>query len=228
MGKVIRIAPSILSADFARLADEIAAAEQAGGDVIHVDVMDGQFVPNITIGPPVVASIKKIANVPLDVHLMIDRPERFVRQFADAGSDSLTVHPESTSHLHSVLQQIRRFEVEAGVVLNPATSITALYKVIELVNNVLIMTVNPGFGGQEFIPEMLDKIKRVRKLLDERNSSAWLSVDGGINEHTAPQVVSYGATSLVAGSAIFASPDGISKAIANLRNSLNSVASIDI
>ena len=221
MGKLIRIAPSILSADFARLADEIAAAEKAGGDVIHVDVMDGQFVPNITIGPPVVASIKRVANIPLDVHLMIDRPERYIQHFVEAGADSLTVHPESTPHLHSVLQQIRHMGVEAGVVLNPATPVSALEYVLNLVNVVLIMTVNPGFGGQKFIPEMLQKIKSVRDLLDKRNSTAWLSVDGGINQRTAPQVVAYGATSLVAGSAIFASPDGVAKAIADLRASVD-------
>ena len=225
MSKVIRIAPSILSADFARLADDIAAAEQAGGDVIHVDVMDGQFVPNITIGPPVVASIKRVAHVPLDVHLMIDRPERFVQHFVEAGADSVTVHPESTPHLHNVLQQIQALGAEAGVVLNPATPVSALENVLNLVSVVLIMTVNPGFGGQKFIPEMLDKIKKVRHLLDERNIDAWLSVDGGINCHTAPQVVAYGATSLVAGSAIFASPKGVAKAIADIKASVDSKSS---
>jgi ribulose-phosphate 3-epimerase len=217
MRKEIRIAPSILSADFARLGDEISAAEKAGGDVIHVDVMDGHFVPNITIGPPVVASIKKVAHVPLDVHLMIDRPERFIQQFVKAGADSVTVHPEATPHLHKVLQDIQHFGAEAGVVLNPATPVSALDHVLDLVNVVLIMTVNPGFGGQKFIPEMLDKIRKVRDLLDERNIDAWLSVDGGINRATAPQVVAYGATSLVAGSAIFASSDGVEKAIADLK-----------
>jgi len=223
MSKVYRIAPSILSADFARLGDDISAAEQAGGDVIHVDVMDGHFVPNITIGPLVVASIKKVTQLPLDVHLMIDHPERFVRDFVEAGADSLSVHPESTPHIHRVLQQIRDLGVEAGVALNPATPISVLEHVLNLVDVILIMTVNPGFGGQKFIPEMLDKIKQVRKLLDERNVDAWISVDGGINRHTAPQVVAYGANSLVAGSAIFASPEGVATAIAQLRTSISVV-----
>ena len=220
MTKVFRIAPSILSADFSRLAEEIRAAEQAGGDVIHVDVMDGHFVPNITIGPPVVASLKKVSTLPLDVHLMIDHPEKFIRDFVDAGADSLTVHPESTPHLHRVLQQIRGMGVQAGVVLNPATPISILEYVLDLVDVILIMTVNPGFGGQKFIPEMLKKIKTVRELLDERNIDAWISVDGGINRNTAPHVVAHGANSLVAGSALFASPAGIDAALAELRASV--------
>lgn len=220
MSKFYRIAPSILSADFARLADEISAAEQAGGDVIHVDVMDGHFVPNITIGPLVVASIKKVTHLPLDVHLMINHPERYVRDFVDAGADSLSVHPESTPHLHRVLQQIRDLGVEAGVVLNPATPVSILEYTLDLVNVILIMTVNPGFGGQKFIPEMLGKISQVRKLLDDKCIDAWLSVDGGINQQTAPQVVAYGANSLVAGSAIFASPEGVATAITQLRSSI--------
>lgn len=220
MRKEIRIAPSILSADFARLADEIHAAEEAGGDIIHVDVMDGQFVPNITIGPPVIASIKKVATVPLDVHLMIDHPERYISQFAHAGADALTVHPESTPHLHRVLQSIRSHGIKAGIVFNPATSISALDYVIDLVDLVLVMTVNPGFGGQKFIPEMLEKIRSVRARLDAQNSDAWLSVDGGINVQTAPQVVACGADTLVAGSAIFSSPVGVARAIADLRKSV--------
>ena len=220
MSKFYRIAPSILSADFARLADDISAAEQAGGDVIHVDVMDGHFVPNITIGPLVVASIKKVTRLPLDVHLMIDRPERYVPDFVEAGADSISVHPESTPHLHRVLQQIRGFGVEAGVVLNPATPVSVLEYTLDLVNVILIMTVNPGFGGQMFIPAMLGKISQVRTMLDEKGQDAWISVDGGINQHTAPQVVAYGANSLVAGSAIFSSPVGIASAIKQLRSSI--------
>ena len=223
MSKVYRIAPSILSADFARLADEISAAEHAGGDVIHVDVMDGHFVPNITIGPLVVAAIKKITQLPLDVHLMIDHPERYVRDFVEAGADSLSVHPESTPHLHRVLQQIRSYGVEAGVVLNPATPVSVLEYTLDLVNVVLVMTVNPGFGGQKFIPEMLGKIRQVRNLLENKGKDAWISVDGGINTLTAPQVVAYGANSLVAGSAIFASPDGVAAAILQLRSSVEGV-----
>ncbi|MDF1515172.1 MAG: ribulose-phosphate 3-epimerase, partial [Anaerolineae bacterium] len=203
MNTTFRIAPSILSANFARLAEDIHAAEQAGADVIHVDVMDGHFVPNITIGPPVVAAIKKITACPLDVHLMIEHPELFIRDFVQAGADSLTVHPESTPHLHRVLQHIRGFGIQAGVVLNPATPIAILDYVLDLVDVILVMTVNPGFGGQKFIPEMLPKIKSVRKLLDEKGVDAWISVDGGINVETAPLVVEKGANSLVAGSAIF-------------------------
>jgi ribulose-phosphate 3-epimerase len=226
MVKVFRIAPSILSADFARLADAITAAEQAGGDVIHVDVMDGHFVPNITIGPPVVAAVKRVAKCPLDVHLMIDRPERYIRQFVEAGADALSVHPEATPNLHRVLQQIRDYGIEAGVVLNPATPVSVLDYVLNLVDVILVMTVNPGFGGQKFIPEMLDKIKKVRMLLDDRNMDTWLSVDGGINQNTAPQVVAYGANSLVAGSAIFSSPDGVVQAIAEIRKSVDHLLSI--
>ncbi len=223
MSKVYRIAPSILSADFARLADDISAAELAGGDVIHIDVMDGHFVPNITIGPLVVAAIRKITQLPLDVHLMIDHPERYVRDFAEAGADSLSVHPESTPHLHRVLQEIRSYGVEAGVVLNPATPVSVLEYTLDLINVVLVMTVNPGFGGQKFIPEMLGKIRQVRNLLENKGKDVWISVDGGINTLTAPQVVAYGANSLVAGSAIFASPDGVAAAILQLRSSVEGV-----
>ena len=213
----MRIAPSILSADFARLGDQVRAAEDAGADVIHVDVMDGHFVPNITIGPPVVSAVRGVTSLPLDVHLMIEHPERFVAAFAESGADILTVHPEATVHLHRVLQQIRDLGLRAGVALNPSTHESELAYVLPYTDLVLVMTVNPGFGGQKIIPEMFHKIARVRALLNAHLHSAWLSVDGGIDPQTAPQVVAAGADTLVAGSAIYAAPAGIAAAIGALR-----------
>lgn len=221
MNRYVRIAPSILSADFACLGAAIDMAEEAGADVIHVDVMDGHFVPNMTIGPPVVAALRKVTRLPLDVHLMIETPERYVEAFAQAGADILTVHPEATAHLHQVLRQIRGMGVQAGVSLNPATLESALHYVLGMVDLVLVMTVNPGFGGQDFLPEMLPKITAVRALLDAAGSTAWLSVDGGINAETAPVVVAHGADHLVAGSAIFAAAEGVAAAIRTLRGSAN-------
>ncbi|MCU0522699.1 MAG: ribulose-phosphate 3-epimerase [Anaerolineae bacterium] len=217
MGRPVRIAPSILSADFARLGDQVRAAEDAGADVIHVDVMDGHFVPNITIGPLVVSAVRAVTSLPLDVHLMIEQPERFVAAFAEAGADILTVHPEATVHLHRVLQQIRGLGLRAGVALNPSTSEHALAYVGAYTDLVLVMTVNPGFGGQRVIPEVFEKIARVRAFLDAHSPSAWLSVDGGIDPQTAPQVVAAGADTLVAGSAIYAAQAGIAAAIGALR-----------
>lgn len=217
MSNYVRIASSILAADFAHLGAAIEMAEAGGADVIHVDVMDGHFVPNMTIGPPVVAALRKVTRLPLDVHLMIETPERYVEAFARAGADVLTVHPEATVHLYRVLQQIRDLGVQAGVSLNPATSESALRYVVGMVDLVLVMTVNPGFGGQEFLPEMLPKIAAVRRLLDAAGSAAWLSVDGGISVETAPLVVAHGATHLVVGSAIFAAPEGVAAAITALR-----------
>lgn len=219
MNRSVRIAPSILSADFAHLGAAIERAEAAGADVIHVDVMDGHFVPNMTIGPPVVAALRKVTKLPLDVHLMIDTPERYVEAFARAGADVLTVHPEATVHLHQVLRQIRDLGIQAGVSLNPATPEAALRYIVGMVDLVLVMTVNPGFGGQDFLPEMLPKIAAVRRILDAAGSAAWLSVDGGINVETAPLVVAHGADHLVAGSAIFAAPEGVAAAISALRGS---------
>ena len=221
MKRPIRIAPSILSADFAHLGDQVREAEAAGADVIHVDVMDGQFVPNITIGPLVVAAVRGVTTLPLDVHLMVDRPERFIQAFASAGADILSVHPEATAHLHRTLQQIRALDVRAGVVLNPATSEAVLRYLIPYLDLVLVMTVNPGFGGQKLIPEMFGKIRAVREMLDEAGSPAWLSVDGGIEPLTAPQAVAHGADTLVAGSAVFSASEGVAMGLSNLRRSVS-------
>jgi ribulose-phosphate 3-epimerase len=218
MEKKLYIAPSILAADFSQLGAEVQAAEAAGADVIHFDVMDGQFVPNISIGPGVLNAVRRITDLPLDVHLMVDRPERYLKDFVDAGADMLTVHPEATIHLHRTLDSIRSLGAEAGVVLNPGTSESSLDYVLSLVDIVLVMSVNPGFGGQTFIKEVLPKIRRIREMLDSEKSDARLSVDGGIDPETAPWVVSAGANMLVAGSAIFRSESGIRQAIADLRN----------
>ena len=202
----IHIAPSILSADFARLADEVAAVEAAGADWLHVDVMDGHFVPNLTIGPPVVESLRKITALPLDVHLMVTNPDDLIADFAQAGADYLTVHTEACPHIHRTIQHIKEQGVKAGVTLNPGTSLTTLEEVIADVDMVLIMSVNPGFGGQTFIPASLGKITRARQLLDQTGSRALLEVDGGIKVDNVASVINAGATVLVAGSAIFNSP----------------------
>ncbi|HDQ35155.1 MAG TPA: ribulose-phosphate 3-epimerase [Chloroflexi bacterium] len=217
MERQIRIAPSILSADFAYLGAAVAEAEAAGADMIHVDVMDGHFVPNLTIGPVVVKALRRVTRLPLDVHLMIAQPERYISAFAEAGADTLLIHPEASIHLHRTLQQIRGLDVAAGVVLNPATAEEALRYVLPLVDRVLIMSVNPGFGGQAFLPEVLPKIARVRALLDVADNPALLAVDGGINETTAPQVVEAGADTLIAGSAIFGASVGVAAALQALR-----------
>lgn len=214
----VKIAPSILSADFAALGEAVRAAEAAGADMIHVDVMDGHFVPNLTIGPPVVAALRRVTSLPLDVHLMIETPERYLEAFVRAGADYLTVHPEASVHLHRTLHTIRALGVRAGVALNPSTPELALRYVTSLLDMVLVMTVNPGFGGQSFLHEVLPKISAVRALLDESGRrDALVAVDGGIDGQTAPLVVAAGADTLVAGSAIFASPQGIAAAIAALR-----------
>ncbi len=219
MSTHIRIAPSILAADFAHLGEAVQMAEAGGADAIHVDVMDGHFVPNITIGPLVVKALRKVTQLPLDVHLMISSPTRYVEAFAHAGATFLTVHPEAAVHLYRVLQQIQDAGVKAGVALNPGTSHVALDYVLPLVDLVLVMTVNPGFGGQAFIAPMLEKISAVRHMLDEIGSQAWLSVDGGINVETAPSVVKAGADHLVAGTAVFGAAQGAAAAIAVLRES---------
>ncbi len=202
---MIKIAPSILSADFGVLAEEIARVEAAGADQLHVDVMDGHFVPNLTIGPPVIEAIKKRTHLPLDVHLMIESPERYIPAFVSAGADLVTVHAEACPHLHRTLRQIKEVGAKAGVALNPSTPLNALEYVLDELDLVLVMSVNPGFGGQAFIPATYQKIRHLKALLGARLSD--LSVDGGVKvEHAAPLAIQ-GATVLVAGSAIFGAPD---------------------
>ena len=209
MINVIRLAPSILSADFARLGEAVAAAQAAGADRIHVDVMDGHFVPNITIGPVVVQSLRKATPLPLECHLMIEDPDRFVGDFAAAGADTITVHPEGARHLHRTIHRIKELGKRVGVALNPATSETAIEEILGDIDLVLVMTVNPGFGGQKFIESTLPKLRRIRDMLDAGNPKCELEVDGGIDAKTAPMVVSAGARVLVAGSAVFGAKDGI-------------------
>ncbi len=217
MTQPIKIAPSILAADFAHLAEAVESAEAAGADYIHVDVMDGHFVPNITIGPPVVRSLRRVTSLPLDVHLMISDPMRYAPIFAEAGADGLTVHVEATPNLHRILQQIRALGVRPGVSLNPATPAIAISEVLSDVDLVLVMTVNPGFGGQTLIEHTLRKIAQVREMLDGIGSEAELEVDGGISPQTAERVVAAGATVLVAGEAVFGAPGGVPAAIQAIR-----------
>jgi ribulose-phosphate 3-epimerase len=203
----VLIAPSILSADFARLGDAVGAAERGGADLIHVDVMDGHFVPNITIGVPVVKSLKRIATVPLDVHLMIEDPDRYIEAFADAGAAMISVHVEALRHVHRTVQAIKALGVKAGVVINPGTPVVALREIAGDVDYVLVMSVNPGFGGQTFITHSLDKIACARRMLDAAGSGAVLEVDGGINRQTIVECWRAGADTFVAGNAVFAAAD---------------------
>jgi len=203
----VLIAPSILSADFATLGNAIAAVERGGADLIHVDVMDGHFVPNITIGPPVVKSIKRIATVPLDVHLMIAEPDRYLEAFAAAGAALLSVHVEVLPHLHRTVHAIKALGMKAGVVLNPSTPVGALEEIAGDVDLVLVMSVNPGFGGQTFIPRSEHKVRAVRALLDRVSNPAPVEIDGGIDLHNVGRVVGAGARMIVAGSALFNTPD---------------------
>jgi len=200
---MVQLAPSILSADFAHLARDIAAVEAGGADLIHVDVMDGHFVPNITIGPPVVRALKRVATRPLDVHLMIEDPDRYLEAFVDAGASMLSVHVEVLPHLHRTIDAIKRLGARAGVVLNPSTPVGTLEEIARDVDFVLVMSVNPGFGGQRFIPGSVDKIRRVRALLDRAGNPAPIEVDGGIDLETIRRVVDAGASILVAGNAVF-------------------------
>jgi ribulose-phosphate 3-epimerase len=206
---MIKIAPSILSADFLRLGEEVKAAEEAGADVIHVDVMDGRFVPNITIGPPIVAAVKKATSLPLDVHLMIVEPEKYIEEFAKAGADYLVVHQEASLHMHRTVQHIKELGVKAGVSINPSTPVSTLEDVIEDLDLVLIMSVNPGFGGQAFIPRALDKLRLVNELIRARNikNPPEIEIDGGIKPENAREAVDAGATMLVMGSAFYGSGD---------------------
>ena len=200
---MVELLPSILSADFARLADEIAAAERGGGTVIHVDVMDGHFVPNITLGPPVVASIRKHTNLPLDCHLMIENPDEFIPAFADAGADWVSVHYEACRHLHRTLQLIEHHGMKPAVVLNPATRVDLILDILPMLHHVLIMSVNPGFGGQKFIEFSLDKIRHLAELRKKLGLAFKIEVDGGVAHDTVERVVQAGAELLVAGNAVF-------------------------
>ena len=201
------LAPSLLSADFVRLAEEIARVEAAGADWLHLDIMDGHFVPNLTFGPPVVAAIRKISKLPLDVHLMVSNPAALVEQFAEAGANYLTVHVETEPHLHRLVNRIRELGVKPAVTLNPATSVDSLDEILSEVDMVLVMSVNPGFGGQKFIPASLDKIRRLRQKLKRLDRQVLIEVDGGVNQETAPQLIEAGVDVLVAGSAVFGSAD---------------------
>ena len=209
---MIELAPSILSADFARLAEQVQAASEGGASLLHVDVMDGHFVPNITIGPPVVKSLRKVTNLPLDCHLMIENPDQFIPSFADSGADWISVHQEECVHLNRTLDLIKSQGCRAGVVINPATPVATLSEVLDIVDFVLVMSVNPGFGGQKFIPASLHKIARLAALRAERNLNFRIEVDGGVALDTVPQVVRAGAEVLVAGNAVFGSGDPKSNA----------------
>jgi ribulose-phosphate 3-epimerase len=217
---IVKLAPSILSCDFARLGEQVAEAERAGADRIHVDVMDGHFVPNISLGPPIVKSLRRVTRLPLETHLMITDPDFFLDEFVAAGSDSFMVHWEGNAHLHRTIQRIKSLGKGAGVAINPATPAAVLEEILPDVDQVLVMTVNPGFGGQHFIPSTLGKIRRVRQMIDRVNPNCELELDGGIDHITAPEGVAAGANVLVAGTSIFGNPAGVAAAMEQLRRSV--------
>lgn len=214
------IAPSILASDMTQLGNEISAAESAGADWIHVDVMDGRFVPNITMGQFIVKACRRVTQLPLDVHLMIEKPEEHLETFAEAGASGLTVHVETCPHIHRTLQYIKSLGCKAGVVLNPGTAVAAIEPVLGEADLVLVMSVNPGFGGQKFIPESIGRVAEIRQKLDALGSSAWLEVDGGVDAETIPQLKEAGATAFVAGTSIFKHPQGVDAGIKVLRSHL--------
>lgn len=224
-GGNVKLAPSILAADFARLGEQVTGVEQAGADRIHVDVMDGHFVPNLTMGAPIVRSLRPVTRLPLETHLMISDPDSFLEDFAEAGSDPILVHWEGNDNLHRTVQRIKALGKRAGVVINPATPATMLGEILQDVDQVLVMTVNPGFGHQHFLHTTLPKIRRVREMIEQANPACDLEVDGGINATTARLVVAAGANVLVAGSAIFSDGEGLAAAMKKLRAAADHAAS---
>jgi ribulose-phosphate 3-epimerase len=220
MDNDVKLAPSILAADFARLGEQVAEAEQAGADRIHVDVMDGHFVPNLSMGAPIVQSLRRVTRLPLEIHLMVSDPDFFLNEFAEAGADTFLVHWEGNANLHRTVQRIKALGKPAGVAINPATPAAVLEEILQDVEQVLIMTVNPGFGHQHFVPTTLPKIRRVRQMIKQVNSGCDVEVDGGIDVNTAPLAVAAGANVLVAGTAIFGEREGITAAMQRLRDAI--------
>ena len=224
MSGAVKLAPSILAADFAYLGEKVAEAEQAGADRIHVDVMDGHFVPNLSMGAPIVKSLRRVTRLPMEIHLMISDPDLFLDEFVEAGSDSFLVHWEGNANLHRTVQRIKSLGKRAGVAINPATPAAVLEEIIQDVDQVLVMTVNPGFGHQHFIPATLQKIGRVRQMVEQINSACDVEVDGGIDADTAASVVAAGANVLVAGTAIFGECEGVAASMERLRDSVSQIS----